>query len=104
MFHRSDADLAAWAVASFNEYQVRCNNRNAQLRYDSVVIFPGSFSMAVEKRKHFDLGKSGRITCHVSEDGKRLLIEFDTQKEGLSKTGVNGLIDALKQIREAMVR
>jgi hypothetical protein len=63
----------------------------------------GSLAMAVE-RKHFDLGKSGGITCHVSEDEKRLLIEFDTQEEGLTKTGVNGLIDALKQIRERVVR
>jgi hypothetical protein len=63
----------------------------------------GSLAMAVE-RKHFDLGTSGGITCHVSEDEERLLIEFDTQEEGLTKTGVNGLIDALKQIRERMVR
>ena len=55
-------------------------------------------------KKKFDLGKSGTITCHVSEDAKRLLIDFDVDKTGLTKTGVNGLIDALKQIREKMVR
>jgi hypothetical protein len=60
--------------------------------------------MADGKKKKYDLGKSGEITCHLSEDSKRLLIEFDTDKEGLSKTGVNGLIDALKDIRDKMVR
>ena len=60
--------------------------------------------MAEGKHKEFDLGRSGSIVCHVSEDGKRLLIEFDTRKDGLSKTGVNGLIDALKKVREKMVR
>jgi len=60
--------------------------------------------MADSKKKKFDLGRSGTITCHVSEDARRLLIEFDTDKEGLSKTGVNGLIDALKKIRDKMVR
>jgi len=59
--------------------------------------------MASTKKK-FDLGKSGTITCHVSEDAKRLLIDFDVDKTGLTKTGVNGLIDALKKIRERMVR
>jgi hypothetical protein len=55
-------------------------------------------------KKKFDLGKSGTITCHVSEDAKRLLIEFEVDKQGLTKTGVNGLIDALKKVREKMVR
>jgi hypothetical protein len=57
-----------------------------------------------DRKKKFDLGKSGSITCHVSKDAKRLLIEFDVDKEGLTKTAVNGLIDALKEIREKMVR
>ena len=57
-----------------------------------------------ESKKRFDLGKSGTITCHLSKSGKRLLIEFDVDKEGLSKTAVNGLIDALKEIRDKMVR
>jgi hypothetical protein len=55
-------------------------------------------------KKKFDLGRNGSITCYVSEDGKRLLIEFDVEKEGLTKTGLNGLIDALKKMREKMVR
>jgi len=60
--------------------------------------------MADGKKKKFDLGRDGSITCHVSEDAKRLLIEFDIDKEGLTKAGVNGLIDALKKIRDKMAR
>ncbi len=60
--------------------------------------------MGDDRRKKFDLGKSGSITCHLSEDARRLLIEFDVDKEGLTKTGVNGLIDALKKVREKMIR
>jgi hypothetical protein len=60
--------------------------------------------MADGKEKTFDLGKSGTITCHLSEDAKRLLIDFNVDKRGLNKTGVNGLIDALKNVREKMVR
>jgi hypothetical protein len=56
------------------------------------------------KKKKFDLGEDGKIACNVSEDGKRLLIEFDVDKRGLTKTGVNGLIDALKNIRDKMKR
>jgi hypothetical protein len=66
--------------------------------------FRGEAGMADGKKKKFDLGKSGTITCHVSGDGKRLLIDFDVDQQGLTKTGVNGLIDALKDIREKMVR
>jgi hypothetical protein len=54
--------------------------------------------------KEFYLGRSGDITLYLSEDRKRLLIKFDTDKEGLTKTGVNGLISALKEIRERMNR
>jgi len=57
-----------------------------------------------EYKKSFDLGKSGSIVCHLSKSGKRLLIEFKVDKDGLSKTGLNGLIDALKEIRDRMVR
>ena len=57
-----------------------------------------------DRKQKFDLGKNGTITCHVSKDGKRLLIEFDVHKDGLTKTGLNGLIDALKTIRDKMVR
>lgn len=52
----------------------------------------------------FNLGKSGTIFCSLSKDAKRLVIEFDVDKEGLMKTAVNGLIDALKDFREKMVR
>lgn len=57
-----------------------------------------------DSNKRFDLGKSGAVTFHVSKNGKRLLIEFDVDKDGLTKSGLNGLIDALKEIREKMVR
>ena len=60
--------------------------------------------MAAGKKKRFSLGRDGNIICHVSNDAKRMLIEFDVDKDGLSKTGVNGLIDALKKIRDKMVR
>jgi hypothetical protein len=40
----------------------------------------------------------------VVEDTKRRLIEFDVDKEGLTKAGGNDLIDALKKIREKTVR
>jgi hypothetical protein len=60
--------------------------------------------MAKAWKKKFDLGKDGEITMHVSEDAKRLLIAFDVDKEGLTKTGINGLIDALKEIRGKMKR
>ncbi|HKN10028.1 MAG TPA: hypothetical protein VJ376_11175 [Pseudomonadota bacterium] len=56
------------------------------------------------KRKTFELDRDATIICHVSGDGRRLLIEFDVDKTGLTKTGVNGLIDALKEIREKMKR
>ena len=59
--------------------------------------------MAGTKMK-FDLGKSGTVTCHLSKNAKRLLIEFNVDKDGLTKTALNGLIDALKEIREKMVR
>ena len=59
--------------------------------------------MADSKSK-FDLGKSGSITCHISDSGKLLLIEFDVDKRGLTKTGVNGLIEALQKVRKDMVR
>ena len=60
--------------------------------------------MAEGRSKKFDLGKDATIVCHVSEDAKRLLIEFDVDREGLTKSQVNGLIDALKKIRDKMVR
>jgi hypothetical protein len=64
----------------------------------------GQWLMGERKKKKFDLGKDGTLTCHVSEDARRLLIEFKVDERGLSKTGVNGLIDALKNIRDKMKR
>ncbi|MBS0320587.1 MAG: hypothetical protein JSR18_08610 [Proteobacteria bacterium] len=62
--------------------------------------------MATGKKKtyEFDLGKSGKITCFVSPDAKRLLIQFDTREEGLSKTGLNIFIESLKRVRDTMER
>lgn len=54
--------------------------------------------------KEFDLGKSGSVTCHVSEDRKRIHFELTIAQGGLTKTGLNGLIDALKKMREKMQR
>jgi hypothetical protein len=42
--------------------------------------------MVDRKRTRFDLGKSGAVTGHMSEDGKRLLIDFDVDKKGFTKT------------------
>jgi len=60
--------------------------------------------MAEAKKKKYDLGKNGDVVFHVSDDAKRLLIEFDVDREGLTKMGVNGLIDALLEIRKKMDR
>jgi hypothetical protein len=54
--------------------------------------------------KEVDLGKSGMVKFHVSEDAKRLLIEFKVDENGLTKTGVNYLIRHLVKLREKMVR
>jgi hypothetical protein len=56
------------------------------------------------KKKRVDLGKSGNVTFYVSADSTRLLIDFDVDRRGLTKTDVNGFIDALKEIRKSMVR
>jgi hypothetical protein len=55
-------------------------------------------------QKKIDLGRCGAVTLHVSKDGKRLLLEFETEPEGLDKTGLNSFIDALKKVRERMDR
>jgi hypothetical protein len=60
--------------------------------------------MAKEWGNKFDLDKQSAVACHLSEDRKRLRVEFDVEKEGLTKTGVNGLIDALEKIRDKMER
>jgi hypothetical protein len=56
------------------------------------------------KKKKFDLDRNATVTCHLSNDARRLLLEFQVEPEGLTKTGVNGLIDALKKVREKMER
>jgi hypothetical protein len=55
-------------------------------------------------QKKVDLGRCGAVTLHVSANGKRLLLEFETEPEGLDKTGLNSFIDALKKVRERMDR
>jgi hypothetical protein len=54
--------------------------------------------------KKIDLGSDGKITFDLSDDERRLLIEFDCDRKGLTKAGVNGLIDGLKKIRDKMRR
>jgi hypothetical protein len=54
--------------------------------------------------KEYDLGRSGTVTCYLSDDKTRLLIAFDIDERGFTKTGLNGFIDVLKKIREKMVR
>lgn len=60
--------------------------------------------MGARKRKEYDLGSNGTITFHVSEDTKRLLIDFDVDEKRLTKTAINLLIDALRETRKTMVR
>jgi hypothetical protein len=55
-------------------------------------------------QKKIDLGQCGEVTLHVAKDGRHLLLEFDTQPDGLDKTGLNSFIDALKKVRERMER
>lgn len=55
-------------------------------------------------QKKVDLGRCGAVTLHVSKDARHLLLEFETQPEGLDKTGLNSFIDALKKVREKMDR
>jgi hypothetical protein len=56
------------------------------------------------KTKRFELGPSGDVTLHISEDAKRLLIEFATDPRGFDKSGLNGFIDALRKARDRMER
>jgi len=55
-------------------------------------------------QKKIDLGRCGQVTLHIGKGGKRLLLEFETEPEGLDKTGLNSFIDALKKVRERMER
>jgi len=48
--------------------------------------------MGKGKSKKVDLQKNGSVTLHLSDDAKRLLIEFNVGKSGLTKTDVNYLI------------
>lgn len=57
--------------------------------------------MAEGKTRKFDLGKDGSINCYVSENEKRLLITFEVDEKGLTKTGVNGLIECLLLVADA---
>jgi hypothetical protein len=50
------------------------------------------------------LGKNGSIRCYVSENQKPVQIEFDLDTDGLTKSGVKDLIEALKKVREVMVQ
>ena len=43
------------------------------------------------------------MTCQVTEGGKRLALAFAIDDRGFTKTGVNGLIEVLKKLREKMV-
>ena len=56
------------------------------------------------KQKRIDLGASGSVILHLSPDQRSLWITFDARPEGLDKTGVNTLIDALKKVRDKMRR
>lgn len=50
------------------------------------------------------VGKAEHITMYVSDDDKRLLLAFEVDPRGLSKTDVRVLTRALKQISEDMAR
>jgi hypothetical protein len=58
-----------------------------------------------EKVLALDLGhRSGSATLRLAADRKRLQVELAADPKGLDKTGVNGLIDALKKVRDKMDR
>ena len=57
-----------------------------------------------QKVRIHNLGRSGAVTLHLSDDAKHLVITTSVDVRGFTKTGVNGLIDALKDIRDQMVR
>ena len=50
------------------------------------------------------MGTNGNITLHLSDAAKKLLIEFNVDEVGLTKTDINYLIPELKDIREKMQR
>lgn len=53
-------------------------------------------------KEEVDLGRCGAVTLHPSNDEGRVLLEFEAEPEGPRKNGINGFIDALKQVRERM--
>lgn len=55
-------------------------------------------------KKKIDLGRCGEVTLHLDGARKRLLIEFEVDADGFDKSGLNAFIDALKKVREKMVR
>jgi len=55
-------------------------------------------------QKKVDRGRCGEVTLHIGKGGTRLLLEFDTEPDGLDKTGLNSFIDALKKARDRMER
>lgn len=60
--------------------------------------------MSKEEGKTVDLGASGTFTSYLSKDKKRLLLAFEVDPRGLTKTDLNVFIDTLKKVREKMVR
>jgi hypothetical protein len=60
--------------------------------------------MGKKKCEQVDLRTTGKIRFHLSDDEKKLPIEFNVDKNGLTKTDVNYLIPKLKDIRERMQR
>jgi len=74
-------------------------NRTIEQR-TSVLGGPRKFYLA----EKLYIGKNGSIHCCVSEDQKTVQIELDLDTDGLTKSGVKDLIDALKKVRAVMVR
>jgi hypothetical protein len=54
--------------------------------------------------KIYDLGRTGKVTLHLTSNRKRLLMKGDIEPEGLDKAGLNALIDALKSVRDKVER
>jgi len=50
------------------------------------------------------LGPCGDAILRLSADRKRLHVEFKVDVNGFDKSGLNGLIDALKKVRDKMNR
>jgi hypothetical protein len=74
------------------------------VKVEPAAVHHGERRMKENYQKKIDLGRCGEVTLHIDKGGKRLLLEFDTEPEGLDKTGLNSFIDALKKARERMER